>query len=69
MKLELLLTDIDRLLMVGKGIKGRICNSINRYVKPNNKYMNDYDKNQESLYLKYWDVNNFYVTKGVFDWL
>ena len=31
--------------------------------------MNDYDKNQESLYLKYWDVNNFYVTKGVFDWL
>ena len=69
MKLELLLTDIDMLLMVGKGIKGRICHSINRYVKPNNKYMNDYDKNQESLYLKFWNVNNLYVTKGVFDWL
>ena len=31
--------------------------------------MNDYDKNQESLYLKFWNVNNLYVTKGVFDWL
>ena len=31
--------------------------------------MNDYDKNQESLYLKFWNVNTLYVTKGVFDWL
>ena len=23
-----------------------------------NKYMKDYDKNKESPYLKYWDVNN-----------
>ena len=22
--------------------------------------MKDYDKNKESSYLKYWDVNNFY---------
>ena len=22
--------------------------------------MKDYDKNKESLYLKYWDVNNLY---------
>ena len=22
--------------------------------------MKDYDKNKESLYIQYWDVNNFY---------
>ena len=46
------------LLMVEKGIKGGICNSIYRYVKANNKYMKDYNKNKESSYLQYWDVSN-----------
>ena len=39
-----LLTDIDMLLMVKKGIRGGICNTIHQYVKANNKYMKDYDK-------------------------
>ena len=43
-----LLTDIDMLLMVEKGIRGGICHSIYRYAKANNKYMKDYDKNKES---------------------
>ena len=34
-----LLTDIDMLLMVEKGITGWICHSIFRYAKANSKYM------------------------------
>ena len=33
---------------------------VNRYPKANKKYMKDYDKKRESLYLKYWDINNLY---------
>ena len=49
-KLEVL-TDIDMLLMVEKGIIGVICHPINRYAKANNKY----NKTKKSSYLKYWD--------------
>ena len=55
-----LLTDIDMLLMVEKGIREGICHAIHRYAKPNNKYMKDYDKSKESSYLKHWDVNDLY---------
>ena len=55
-----LLTDTDVLLMVKKGIRGGICHSINRNAKVNNKYMKNCNKNKESSYLKYWDVNNPY---------
>ena len=48
------------LLMIQKGIRGRICQTINWYARANNKYRKGYDKNKESPYLKYYDVNNLY---------
>ena len=44
-KLELL-TDIDMLLIVEKGIKGGMCHEGQRYVEANNYYMKDYNKNK-----------------------
>ena len=55
-----LLTDVNMLLMVEKGIRGGICHSSYQNVKANKKYLKDYDKNKKSSNLQYWDVNNLY---------
>ena len=55
-----LLTDIDMLLMVEKGIRSTICQAIQRYAKANNKYMTNYDKSIESSFLMFLDAINFY---------
>lgn len=52
-----LLTDNDILLMVEKGIIGRICHSIYRYRKANNKYMKYCDPNKDLSNLMYWGYN------------
>ena len=41
------------LLIIEKGIRGRICNAIHRYVK-------DHNKNKEFFYLNYRGLNNLY---------
>ena len=48
------------LLIVEEGIRGGICSSINRYARANNKYMKDYDKNEESSHIKHQDLDNSY---------
>ena len=48
------------LLIVEEGIKGGICHSIHRYAKANNKYMKNYNNNEESSYIQYLDANNLY---------
>ena len=48
-----LLTDYDMLLMVEEGIRGGICQSIHQYAKANNKYIKNYNNNEESSYIQY----------------
>ena len=48
------------LVMVEKGIRGGMCHAIYRYVKANNKYTKNHDKNAESSYSEYLDANNLY---------
>ena len=64
------------LLMVEKGITGGICHAIHRYAKANNKYMKDYNKDEEESFLEYLDANNLYgwamseaLPVGGFDWI
>ena len=58
-KLELL-TDYDMLLMVEEGIRSGICHSVHRHAKANNKYMENYNENEELSYIQCLDVNNLY---------
>ena len=45
------------LLMIEKGIRGKISHAIHKYAKVNNKYTKNYDKYIELLYLVYLDIN------------
>ena len=72
------LTDVDMLLIVEKEIKicHGICHAMHRYAKANNKYMKDYNKDEEESFLEYLDANNLYgwamsepLTVDDFDWI
>ena len=48
------------LLMVEKGIRGGIYHAMHGHEKANNKYMKNYNKDEEESILKYLDANNLY---------
>ena len=58
-KLELL-SDINMLLMIEKGIRDGVSMISKRYSKANNKYMKKFDPTKESKFIPYLDSNNLY---------
>ena len=57
-----LITDLEMLHMIEKMKRGGLCFvGSKRHVKANNKYLEDYDPEQESNYLMYWDANALYA--------
>ncbi|CAH3178524.1 unnamed protein product [Porites lobata] len=55
-----LLHDYDMLMMFELGIRGGITHISKRYAEANNKYMKDYNPDEESSYIQYLDANNLY---------
>ena len=54
------ISDMGKYLFIEKGLRGGIFYIAKRYVKANNKYINDYDPKKPSTFILYLDINNFY---------
>ncbi len=55
-----LMSDIDQILFVEKGIRGGISQISNRYKCANNSLLDSYDATKATSYLMYLDMNNLY---------
>ena len=70
------ISDIDKYLIIEKGLRGGISYIAKRYAKANNKYISDYDSKKPSTFITYLDMNNLYgwamseyLPFGGFKWL
>ena len=56
-----LLSDVDMLLMIEKGIRGGVSMVSKRFAKANNKYMGEkFNRKKGSRFIQYLDANNLY---------
>ena len=54
------ISDISVHLFIEKGMRGGISNIYKRNGLANNKYLKNYDSNNEGTFIMYWDANNLY---------
>ena len=70
------ISNVDIHLFIEKGMRGGISYAAKRYSKANNKYCQDYDKEQPEKYIIFLDMNNLYghaisqyLPYGGFEWV
>ena len=76
-KVELdLMTDCDMYQFFERGIRGGQSVIFKKYAKANNKYLSDYNPEEQSTYISYLDANNLYgvsmsckLPYGDFEWV
>ena len=71
-----LISDVDMQLFIEKGVRGGISYIAHRHAQANNKYMKNYNEEEESSYIMYLDANNLYgwamsqkLPSGNFRWI
>ena len=71
-----LVTDPDIYLFIERAKRGGMSFIGHRFAQANNKYMNEFDPNNESSYLMYFDANSLYskamcypLPVGYFKWV
>ena len=55
-----LFSDINKYLFVNKGVRGGVSMSVKRFAKANNRYLKEFDSNEEASSILYLDCNNLY---------